>query len=298
MPAFSNKVVNFNAQTISSAEMAEAAAKGLQYEFQNSKNNALLAATMAAYRTNTIKGFVSAIRDMGQDYTAEAFQKEFNIDIADTNYNTPQEYAEKVASDLQKYTNIIEDMKRGVKNKLVDPQAYQEGTIDRTIANHTRAAQEEAISIIAMNAIKADMTAERLKGVTADLSAIPGLSMSSDYAMRVLSNPSFLSNEIDTVMSQIKQLNTTLEEGNLTGDVKKQTEKQLKELITTIVKNCNGKPIILPTIFPAPILVLNDTSFSIMSSNNFFKLISSFGKFSNIIPIPTFAVVELVGKNQ
>jgi hypothetical protein len=226
--AFSNKVVNFNAQTISSAEMAEAAAKGLQYEFQNSKNNALLAATMAAYRTNTIKGFVSAIRDMGQDYTAEAFQKEFNIDIADTNYNTPQEYAEKVASDLQKYTNIIEDMKRGVKNKLVDPQAYQEGTIDRTIANHTRAAQEEAISIIAMNAIKADMTAERLKGVTADLSAIPGLSMSSDYAMRVLSNPSFLSNEIDTVMSQIKQLNTTLEEGNLTGDVKKQTEKQLK----------------------------------------------------------------------
>ena len=226
--AFSNKVVNFNVQTISSAEMAEAAAKGLQYEFQNSKNNALLSATMAAYRTNTIKGFISAIRDMGQDYTAEEFQKEFNIDIADTNYNTPQEYAEKVASDLQKYTKIIEDMKRGVKNKLVDPQAYQEGTIDRTIANHTRAAQEEAISIIAMNAIKADMTAERLRDVTADLSAIPGLSMSSDYAMRVLSNPSFLSNEIDTVMSQIKQLNTTLEEGNLTGDVKKQTEKQLK----------------------------------------------------------------------
>jgi len=226
--AFSNKVVNFNVQTISSAEMAEAAAKGLQYEFQNSKNNALLSATMAAYRTNTIKGFVSAIRDMGQDYTAEAFQKEFNIDIADTKYNTPQEYAEKVASDLEKYTKIIEDMKRGVKNKLVDVQAYQEGTIDRTIANHTRAAQEEAIAIIAMNAIKADMTAERLKDITADLSSIPGLSMSSDYAMRVLSNPSFLSNEIDTVLSQIKQLNTTLEEGNLTGDVKKQTEKQLK----------------------------------------------------------------------
>jgi hypothetical protein len=226
--AFSNKVVNFNVQTISSAEMAEAAAKGLQYEFQNSKNNALLSATMAAYRTNTIKGFVSAIRDMGQDYTAEAFQKEFNIDIADTKYNTPQEYAEKVASDLEKYTKIIEDMKRGVKNKLVDVQAYQEGTIDRTIANHTRAAQEEAIAIIAMNAIKADMTAERLRDVTADLSSIPGLSMSSDYAMRVLSNPSFLSNEIDTVLSQIKQLNTTLEEGNLTGDVKKQTEKQLK----------------------------------------------------------------------
>jgi hypothetical protein len=226
--AFSNKVINFNVQTISSAEMAEAAAKGLQYEFQNSKNNALLSATMAAYRTNTIKGFISAIRDMGQDYTAEAFQKEFNIDIADTNYNSPQEYSEKVAGDLEKYTKIIEDMKRGVKNKLIDPQEYQEGTIDRTIANHTRAAQEEAISIIAMNAIKADMTAERLKEVTADLSAIPGLSLSSDYAMRVLSNPSFLSNEIDTVTSQIKQLNTTLQEGNLTGDVKKQTEKQLK----------------------------------------------------------------------
>lgn len=226
--AFSNKVVNFNVQTISSAEMAEAAAKGLQYEFQNSKNNALLSATMAAYRTNTIKGFVSAIKDMGQDYTAEAFQKEFNIDIADTKYNTPQEYAEKVANDLEKYTKIIDNMKRGVKNKLVDVQSYQEGTIDRTIANHTRAAQEEAISIIAMNAIKADMTVERLKDVTADLSSISGLAMSSDYAMRVLSNPSFLSNEIDTVASQIKQLNTTLEEGNLTGDVKKQTEKQLK----------------------------------------------------------------------
>ena len=226
--AFSNKVVNFNVQTISSAEMAEAAAKGLQYEFQNSKNNALLSATMAAYRTNTIKGFVSAIRDMGQDYTAEEFQKEFNIDIADTNYNTPQEYAEKVANDLEKYTKIIEDMKRGVKNKLVDVQEYQEGTIDRTIANHTRAAQEEAISIIAMNAIKADMTVERLKDVTADLASVPGIGLSSDYAMRVLSNPSFLSNEIDTVISQIKQLDTTLEQGNLTGDVKKQTEKQLK----------------------------------------------------------------------
>jgi hypothetical protein len=227
--AFSNKVVNFNVQTISSAEMAEAAAKGLQYEFQNSKNNALLSATMAAYRTNTIKGFVSAIRDMGQEYTAEAFQKEFNIDIADTKYNSPQEYAEKVASDLEKYTKIIEDMKRGVKNKLVDVQQYEEGTIDRNLANHTRAAQEEAIAIIAMNAIKADMTAERLKEVTSDLSSVPGLGLSSDYAMRVLSNPAFLSREINTTASQIKQLNTTLEEGNLTGDIKKQTEKQLKD---------------------------------------------------------------------
>jgi len=226
--AFSNKVVNFNVQTISSAEMAEAAAKGLQYEFQNAKNNALLAATMAAYRTNTIKGFVNAIRGMGQDYSAEAFQKEFNIDIADTKYNTPQEYAEKVAGDLEKYTKLIEDITRGVKNKLVNVQEYEEGTPDRGIANHTRASQQEAISIIAMNAIKLDMTTERLKELTSDLTAIPGFGMSSDYATRVLSNHSFLSNEISTVESQIKQITTTLKESNLTGDLKKQTEDQLK----------------------------------------------------------------------
>lgn len=226
--AFSNKVVNFNAQTVGSAEMAEAAAKGLQYEFQNSKNNALLAATMAAYRTNTIDGFVTAIKDMGVDYSAEDFKKEFNIDIADTKYNTPQEYAEKVAGDLKKYTKIIEDVTRGVKNRLVDVNDYKEGTPDRGVANHTRKAQEEAIAIVAMNAIKADMTAERIKDMTAEISAIPGLATSSDYAMRVLSNPSFLRNEINTIKSQIKQLNTTLTEGNLTGDVKTQAQEQLK----------------------------------------------------------------------
>lgn len=226
--AFSNKVVNFNAQTVGSAEMTEAAAKGLQYEFQNAKNNALLAATMAAYRTNTIDGFINAIKEMGQDYNADAFKKEFNIDIEDTNYNTPQEYAEKVAGDLKKYTKIIEDVTRGAKNRLVDVKDYKEGTPDRGVANHTRKAQEEAIAIIAMNAIKTDMTAERIKDITAEISSIPGLAMSSDYAMRVLSNPAFLRNEINTVKSQIKQLNSNITEGNLTGDVRTQAEKEVK----------------------------------------------------------------------
>jgi hypothetical protein len=48
--------------------------------------------------------------------------------------------------------------------------------------------------------------------------------------MRVLSNPSFLQIEIVTVESQIKQLTQTITEGNLTGDVKKETTQQLKYL--------------------------------------------------------------------
>lgn len=225
--AFSNKVMNFNQQVVSALHMTEAAAKGLQYEFKNNKDNALLAATMAAYRTNTIKGFTNAIKEMGVDFTAEDFKKEFNIDLADTKYETPQQFTEKVAADLTKYTKIIEDVTRGVKNRMIDVNDYIPGTQDRVIANHARKAQEEAISIVALNAIKTDMTGKRIKELTQDLAKITGLEHSSDYAMRVLSDPIFLDNEIKTVGYQIKQLNATLAQG-LTGQVKTDTEKELK----------------------------------------------------------------------
>lgn len=225
--AFSNKVMNFNQQVVSALHMSEAAAKGLQYEFKNNKDNALLAATMAAYRTNTIKGFTNAIKEMGVDLSAEDFKKEFNIDIADTEYDTPQQYAEKVAADLTKYTKVIEDITRGVKNRMIDVNDYIPGTQDRIIANHARKAQEEAISIIALNAIKTEMTGKRIKELSQDLAKITGLENSSDYTMRVLSDPIFLDNEIKTVGYQIKQLKSTLAEG-LTGSVKTDTEKQLK----------------------------------------------------------------------
>jgi hypothetical protein len=225
--AFSNKVVNFNQQVVSAMSMSEAASKGLQYEFKNSKDNALLAAVMSAHRTNTIKGFTNAIKEMGVDFSAEDFKKEFNIDIADTEYKTPQEFTEKVANDLTKYTKIIDDVTRGVKNRMIDVNDYIPGTADRIVANHARKAQEEAISIIALNAIKTDMTTERIKDLTQDLSKISGLENSSDYAMRVLSDPIFLENEIKTVGYQIKQLKVTLKEG-VTGSVKADVEKELK----------------------------------------------------------------------
>jgi len=236
--AFSNKVMNFNQQVVSTLHMSEAAAKGLEYEFKNHKDNALLAATMAAYRTNTIKGFTNAIKEMGVDYSAEDFKKEFNIDIADTKYETPQQFTEKVAGDLTKYTKIIEDVTRGIKNRMIDVNDYIPGTSDRIVANHARKAQEEAISIVALNAIKTDMTGKRIKELSQDLSKIVGLEHSSDYAMRVLSDPIFLEREIKTVDYQVKQLKATLADG-LTGEVKSDTEKQLKdaekehELLTT-----------------------------------------------------------------
>ena len=225
--AFSNKVINFNQQVVSSLHMSEAAAKGLEYEFKNNRDNALLAATMSAYRTNTITGFTNAIKEMGKDFSNEDFKKEFNIDLGDTKYETPQQFTEKVASDLNKYTKIIEDVTRGVKNRMIDVNDYIPGTQDRIIANHARKAQEEAISIVALNAIKADMTGTRIKDLSQQLSKVVGLDHSSDYAMRVLSDPIFLNNEINTVGYQIKQTQQTLNQG-LEGQVKSDTEKQLK----------------------------------------------------------------------
>jgi len=225
---FSSKLLNFNAQLNSTNEMTEAASKGMQYEFENGKDNALLSAIVSAYRTNTSKGFINAIRELGVDLTAEEFKTEFGIDIADTKYGTPAEFANSVADKLQKYGDTIDNIRNNAKNKFVDPYDYEANTIDRGVANYTRKAQEEAVYVLAMNAIKADMTADRLSKIENDLRNIPGLQNSSDYAMRVLTDPALLNNELALLETRLEQLENADTTG-FTPDLKKGNKKQIKE---------------------------------------------------------------------
>jgi hypothetical protein len=225
---FSSKLLNFNAQLNSTNEMTEAASKGMQYEFENGKDNALLSAIVSAYRTNTSKGFINAIRELGVDLTAEEFKTEFGIDIADTKYGTPAEFANSVADKLQKYGDTIDNIRNNAKNKFVDPYNYEANTIDRGVANYTRKAQEEAVYVLAMNAIKADMTADRLSKIENDLRNIPGLQNSSDYAMRVLTDPALLNNELVLLETRLEQLQNADTTG-FTPELKKENKKQIKE---------------------------------------------------------------------
>lgn len=227
--SFSSKLFNFNTQLNSTNEMDEAASKGMQYEFENGKDNALLSATLSAYRTNTSKGFINAIREMGIDMTNEEFKSEFGIDLADTKYSTAAEFSNSVADKMQKYSDTIEAIRTNAKNKFVDPYDYEEKTVDRNIAIDTRKAQEEAVYVLAMNAIKADMTAERLAQLGNDLRNIPGLKNSSDYAMRVLTDPKTLGGELRLLQTRLAQLESADTTG-FTPELIQENKKQIKEI--------------------------------------------------------------------
>lgn len=222
-----NKVFNFTAQMDAAQQQSEAAAKGLQYEFHNAKDNALLSAVASAQRTNSIDVLYRAVKEMGTDMTAEQFEKSFGVKLADTKYSTPTEFSEAVAKDVKKYADTMEGLRTKVKNTLVDPNQYAPDTANYYVAMLTRSAQEDAIQILAMNAIKGEMTAKRAQEVANDLLSVPGMNTSSDYALRVLTNPGSIEGEVGNITAELRILQDNLNAEGIDAETKKDLKVQI-----------------------------------------------------------------------
>lgn len=224
---FKDKVFNFVAQIDAAQEQSEAAAKGLRYEFENGRDNALLAAVASAQRTNSIGVLQRAVADMGKDMSAEEFEKSFGIKLEDTKYNSASEFSQAVAKDIKKYADVIDGLRTKFKSSIADPTRFAAGSRNQYVAMMMRSAQEDAIQVIAMNAIKGDMAANRAKQVAEELLSVPGLSSSADFALRTLTNAITLEAEIKTVYAETKVLQENLQAEGLDPETKAQLKQQL-----------------------------------------------------------------------
>lgn len=225
---FEQKVFNFNAQVDAAQQTAQGAAKGSRYEFENGKDNALLSAVASAKRTNSIDMLYNAVKGMGVEMTNEDFEKSFGYKLEDTKYATAQEFSEAVAKDIKKYSDTIDNVTSHVKNNLANPFAFSDNSRGRLIEGYTRRVQDEAIQIIALNAVKGEMSANRAKQVASDILAMPGMSNSADYAIRTLTNEKVLNVDLDFMASELANLQNNLKLEDIDAATKKELEKQIE----------------------------------------------------------------------
>ena len=233
---FEDNVINFTNQVDSSLAQTEAAAKGHQYEWQNAKDNAVLSGVMAANRSGTTAMYQQALREMGKTMSNEEFEAAFGVKLEDTKYTSAAEFTESMAKDVKKYSDTIDGIRKKVKN-LPDPLMYEAGSKERLVSTIMHNAQEEAIRIIALNAMKATRASERAQQVSQELLKIPGFANSSEYALRVLANPESFKGERGNMLSEIKLLEESLKQGvDFTPEQKKDIQEKLnskKELLDT-----------------------------------------------------------------
>lgn len=229
---FKHKIVNFVNQVQEGQNQAEAAAKGLRYEFENSRDNALVSAISSAKRTDSIDVLQRAVKEMGVDMSNEDFEKSFGVNLEDTKYSTPYDFSKNLANDIKKYSDVTDSLRSKIKN-FSEPSLYTPGSKEYFTAMITRSAQEDAIHTIAMNAIKGDLTANRARQISQELLSNNNIATSSDYVVRVLTDPKILNDELGNVMSELRIYENNLKENtdpSLTPKIKKQIEDKKDEL--------------------------------------------------------------------
>jgi hypothetical protein len=227
---FEERLFNFNSQVAAANDQTVSAAAGAVYNFENGKDNALLAAVSAANRIGTTDAFVKTINSTIAGMDAEQFKEEFGIDIQDTKYSSPQEFAQKVASDVKTYTKKLEDFKREYRTKFEDFNKYEFGTQEYMFSRYIREAEEEALHIAALNSISADMALQRAESVANELRKSTVLANSADTVLRTLSNRDQIVADLGNIKAQVKVLQESLKQEGLDAGTVRSVKKQIKEL--------------------------------------------------------------------
>lgn len=225
--SFKHKIINFTNQVQEGQNQTEAAAKGLVYEFENSRDNALVSAISAAKRTGSIDVLQRAVKEMGTDMTNEDFEKSFGVKLEETKYATAQDFSNKLSKDIKRYSDVSDGLRNKVKS-FSEPSLYTPGTKEYYTAMIARSAEEDAIHTIAMNAIKGDMTAERAYKVSQELLSNKQIASSSDYVVRVLTDPKILNDELGNIMADLRIAETNIK-NNTDPALAKKLKKQVKE---------------------------------------------------------------------
>jgi hypothetical protein len=169
---------------------------------------------------------------MGVDMSNEDFEKSFGIKLEDTKYATPLDFSKNLANDIKKYSDVTDGLRNKIKN-FTEPSLYTPGSKEHYTAMIARSAEEDAVHIIAMNAIKGDMTAKRASQISQELLSNSSIATSSDYVIRVLTDPKILNDELGNIMSELRIYENNLKENtdaSLAPKIKKQIEDKKDEL--------------------------------------------------------------------
>lgn len=223
---YEDNIVTFTSHVDNTLQQTEAAARGAQYEWQNAQDNIMLAGALAANRTGTISAYRQAIRQIGEDMSDEEFETNFGIKLSDTKYSSAAEFAKDLDRDVAKYSDTIDAVRKRAK-KIPDPMMYEANSQEQMMASLMHYAQEEAIKIIALNQIKGTRAAERATKLTQEMMSIPGLEASSDYAIRVLTNPEFFKGETGNILAEIRLLQEGLQSAS-TPEMKQELQEKIK----------------------------------------------------------------------
>jgi hypothetical protein len=220
-----DNIVTFTSHVQNTLDQTEAAARGAQYEWQNAQDNLVLAGALAANRTGTISAYRQAIRQMGEDMSDQEFETAFGIKLEDTKYKSAAEFTSDMASDVGRYSDTIDAVRKKAKS-LPDPMMYEEGSKDQITAIILHNAQEEAIKIMALNQLKGARAKDRATKLTQELMSIPGFENSSDYAIRVLTNPDNFTGEKGNIQAEIRLLQEGME--SATPEMKQELTEKIK----------------------------------------------------------------------
>ncbi len=204
-------VRNAREQAVASEKMTEAATTGNVYEFNNAKEDALVSAVRAAMMTNTTDAFVSALRQTGEQFSEAEFKEAYGIDVNETGYNSVKEFTNKIADDINTYTDTYKSLVRKY-GPLVDPQIFPKDSKDFRRAMYLQNALYGAIDVVAVNSIKGKQAGERSRTLANELRSISEIANSADYALRILSNPRNLESELGIAQSELASLRASYEQ--------------------------------------------------------------------------------------
>lgn len=225
---FDAKHFNFTAQVASAINQTDAAAKNSRYEWHNAQDDAILAAAVAANQTGTIDAFIQSIKNLS-DISHEEFEQLTGTKIEDTKYSSPREFVQELSDDVSRYSKQVDAIRTKFKN-FADPTLYKKGSEDYIFAGMVRNAQEEAVKIAALSSLKSHRADTRAKEVAQKLSSIPGLSESSAYALRVLTNHDNLLGELGILKTNLKFAQSAANDENLDAKTKSNAKKDAAEI--------------------------------------------------------------------
>lgn len=223
---FKEKEFNFNVQMNAAMNMANAATQGKEYDFQNAKDDAFLGAVSVAKRTGSIKALQQALRNMGETMTEDEFKASFGIDLKETNYNSPREFAESIAKKVGEYSDTVDAVKKKV-GPFIDPFIYEARSMDRLASQMLRSVQEDLVEVFALNKVRGGVTAERAKQVAQKFQEISSLADSSSFALRAMSDSDVLHGEIGLLIEEVMTAKQQ-EKEVLDPMVKQELKKEIK----------------------------------------------------------------------
>lgn len=225
---FEDKIFNFTNQSDAAQQQAQAATSNLRYEFENGGDNALLSAVLTAKSVGSFDMLEKAVSSMGENMSADDFEKSFGIKLSDTKYANAREFSESVARDMRKYGDAYEQIYNQARANFQDPSTYAKGSSAQYIASIVRAAQEDAVKVLAMNQMKGNMAKERAEKIASKFSAIPGIANSSDFALRVMTNPTLMDNEDGNIALELRNLQDSLAAEGLDPVTRRKLEEQIE----------------------------------------------------------------------